>query len=61
MLYIVSLSYVFDQPGDQILYDAAIVFDEDWRDLAAQNWQLQKLLASGTTSEARQAALGWIS
>jgi hypothetical protein len=61
VLYIVSPSYLFDKQGDQIIYDDAVVFDEDWQELAAQNWLPSTLLSSGVTSEARQAALDRIS
>jgi hypothetical protein len=61
VLYIVSPPYVFDKSGDQILYDDAVVLDEDWSDLAAQNWQPQGLLSSRVTPDARQAALDRIS
>lgn len=57
VLYIVSPSYVFDKQGDRILYDDAVVFDEDWPDLVGQNWQSRKLLSSGVAAEARQVAL----
>jgi hypothetical protein len=40
----------------KILYDDAVVFDENWPDLAAQDWRPARLLSSGVTPEAHQAA-----
>jgi mannose-6-phosphate isomerase-like protein (cupin superfamily) len=55
VLYIVSPPYIFDKQDDQILYDDAVVFDEDWQALAKLNWQPAALLTDRIT--ARQAAL----
>jgi hypothetical protein len=61
VLYIVSPSYVFEKQGDQLIYDDAIVFDEDWQELAAQNWLPPKLLSNEVNLQTRQAALSRIS
>ncbi len=58
VLYIVSPPYVFDMQDNQILYDDAIIFEEDWPALAALNWRPPALLAGSVTAQARQAALG---
>jgi hypothetical protein len=57
VLYIVSPPYVFDKEDDHILYDDAIVFNDDWQAIADANWQPSTLRSPGVTPEARRAAL----
>jgi hypothetical protein len=57
VLYIVSPPYVFDKVDGQILYDDAVVLDEDWQALAKLNWAPPAISSRQTMAEARQAAL----
>ena len=57
VLYIVSPPYVFNNEDGQILYDDAVVLDEDWQALAELNWAPPATLSRQTMAADRQAAL----
>lgn len=44
VLYIVSPAYLFVREGERIVYDDAVVLDEDWDDLEAAGWKSSKPL-----------------
>ncbi len=57
VLYLVNPGYVFLRENDQIIYDDALVFNEDWQMLAQVNWRPPSLVKHKITPEARAAAL----
>ena len=58
VLYIVSPAYVFLlAPDGSLVYDDAVVLDEDWQDLAAASWQPSALPSPQNSFSRRAAAL----
>jgi hypothetical protein len=56
-LYVVSPAYLFDISEDgRVLYDDAIVLDEDWEELARMGWEPLALQAAPAMTESRIAA-----
>jgi len=53
-LYIVSPAYVFEMVNDRIVYDDAVVLDEDWDALERACWRINRPVPS---AEQRRAAL----
>jgi hypothetical protein len=57
VLYMVSPAYIFLLAADgALLYDDAVVLDEDWQDLAVCAWQPPALQASKVNPDTRAAA-----
>lgn len=61
VLYIVSPPYIFDMQDGQILYDDAVVLNEDWEALGKLSWEQLAVLGARVTPEARQAAMNRLS
>lgn len=57
VIYIVTPEFLFETANDKVIYNDAIVLEEDWEELAQLNWKSPALLNSYTTAEARQKAL----
>lgn len=56
VLYIVSPDYLYDKVDNKVVYDDAIVLNEDWEQLSQLNWNPLDLLNSNITPESRQVA-----
>ena len=56
VLYIVSPDYLYEKVDNNVVYDDAIVLNEDWKQLSQLNWDPPELLNSNVTTESRQAA-----
>jgi hypothetical protein len=57
VLYIVSPAYIFLlAPDGALIYDDAVVLDEDWQNLAASAWQPSVLQSSKINLDKRAAA-----
>ncbi|MGE5429897.1 MAG: cupin domain-containing protein [Syntrophomonadaceae bacterium] len=56
LMYIVSPEFLFETAKGKVVYNDAIVLEEDWEELAGLNWNPPGLLNSDTADKARQKA-----
>ena len=56
VLYFVSPAYLYVKKDGKVLYDDAIVLDEDWTELERMNWKPEKIRRARVILQARRRA-----
>lgn len=57
VMYIVTPEFLFETADKKVVYNDAVVLEEDWEELAHLDWKAPELLNCNITAEARQKAL----